>query len=171
MRFAPSVVRPPNLSAVAVDRLVATVLTVAAQLEVWLGNGNHADHNRWVAATVSLVATSSVAVRRRWPFQVGLAVGWAFAVQLAFWGDPQIFSASIAWFCALYALTAWTSTRDFVLGIALLVPAFALDALAPNGPGGSAVLFTAVTLAVMLLIRRVLGDRERRLHLAERERD
>src|SRR5205823_7033707 len=38
------------------------------------------------------------------------------------------------------------------------------------GPSGG-VEFTVVTLVVMLLVRRVLGDRERRAQMAERERD
>src|SRR5207248_4214712 len=37
--------------------------------------------------------------------------------------------------------------------------------------GGGAVFFAVVMLAVMLLVRRVLGERERRVQLAERERD
>src|SRR5581483_2704633 len=36
---------------------------------------------------------------------------------------------------------------------------------------GSAFLFVTVTVVVMLLVRRVVGDRERRAVLAERERD
>jgi signal transduction histidine kinase len=109
-------------------------------------------------------------VRRRWPLQVGVAVAWAVALQIAVWGDPQIISASIGWFCALYALTAWTSRRSFAIGVALLLLGFAGDAVSPR-PLGGGVLFTAVTLVVMLLIRSVLGDRERRVRLAERERD
>jgi signal transduction histidine kinase len=159
------------LDPVTVDRVLALVLTVVAQLEVWLGNGN-ADHNRAVAAAVSLLATSSVAVRRRWPFEVGVVVAWAFALQLAFWGDPQIIAASVAYFCALYALTVWTSPRRFLLGVALVLASFPLTVAGPNGvPLSSAVPFTVVTVVVMFLVRRVLGDRERRARLAERERD
>jgi signal transduction histidine kinase len=155
-----------------VDRALALLLTPLAQLEVWLGNGNGADHNQTVAALVSLVATGAVAVRRRWPFEVGVAVAWAFTVQLAFWGDPQIVAASVAYFCALYALTVWTSTRRFLLGLALLLAGFGVTFAGPRGvPLKSAVPFTVVTLVVMLLIRRVIGDRERRAQLAERERD
>jgi signal transduction histidine kinase len=147
------------------------VLTVAAQLEVWLGDGNHA-HNRTVAAAVSLLATGSVAVRRRWPLAVGLAVGWAYALQIGLVGDPQIIAASVGWFCALYALTVWTPPRRFAIGTALLLLGFGADAAGPHGfAGGSAVFFGVVMLAVMLLVRRVLGDRERRVQLAERERD
>jgi signal transduction histidine kinase len=150
---------------------VAVVLTVAAQLEVWLGDGNHA-HNRTVAAAVSLLATGSVAVRRRWPLGVGLAVGWAYALQIGLVGDPQIIAASVGWFCALYALTVWTPPRRFAIGTALLLLGFGADAAGPHGfAGGSAVFFGVVMLAVMLLVRRVLGDRERRVQLAERERD
>src|SRR5207253_10361730 len=39
-----------------------------------------------------------------------------------------------------------------------------------RGPHGE-VEFTVITLIVMLLVRRVLGDRERRAQMAERERD
>jgi signal transduction histidine kinase len=152
--------------------VLAIVLTVTAQLEVWLGNGNGADHNRVVAALVSLLATSGVALRRRWPFEVGVAVSWAFSLQLAFFGDPQIISASIAYFCALYALTAWTSLRRFVLGMVLILATFPVTIAGPSDLAvGSAVLFGVVTAVVMLLVRFVLGDRERRLQLAERERD
>jgi signal transduction histidine kinase len=158
-------------SATTVDLVAAVVLTVVAQLEVWLGNENHADHHRLVASIVALLSTSSIAVRRLWPLQVGVAVAWAYAIQLAVWGDPQIIAASIGWFCALYALTAWTTPRAFRLGLVMVVAPLPLEVAAPNGPGGQAVLFTAVTVTVMLLIRVVLGDRERRVRLAERERD
>jgi signal transduction histidine kinase len=154
------------------DLAVAAALTVAGQLEVWLGNGNHSDHNRTVAAAVSLFATGSVAVRRRWPFAVGVAVAWAFALQIGLVGDPQIIAASVGWLCALYALTVWTPPRRFALGTGLLLLGFGADAAGPHGfAGGGAVFFGVVMLAVMLLVRRVLGDRERRVELAERERD
>ena len=154
------------------DLIVAVALTVAAQLEVWLGTGNPPDHNRTVAAAVSMFATASVALRRRWPLAVGVGVGWAFALQIGLVGDPQIIAASVGWLCALYALTAWTPPRRFALGTGLLLLGFGADAAGPHGfGGGSAVFFTVVMLVVMLLVRRVLGDRERRVALAERERD
>ena len=45
---------------------------------------------------------------------------------------------------------------------------------AAAGPAGTlqgVVPFAVITLVVMLLVRRVVGDRERRAQLAERERD
>jgi signal transduction histidine kinase len=99
-------------------------------------------------------------------------VSWAFAVQLAFWGDPQIIAASVAYFCALYALAVWTSPRRFLLGVGLLLVSFGLTVAGPTGvPVKSAVPFLVVTPVVMLLVRRVVGDRERRAQVAERERD
>lgn len=166
VRFPTAQVEPERL-----DLAVAALLTVAAQLETWLGNGNGADRHQLVTAIASAFTTLSVAARRRWPLQVGVAVGWVVALELAVWGDPQIIAASVAYFCALYGLTAWTSRRKFLLGVGLLLISLPLDALSPHGPGGSSVLFTAVTLIVMLLIRMVLGDRERRVQFAERERD
>jgi signal transduction histidine kinase len=158
--------RPDPLT---VDRSLAALLTIAAQLEVWLGSG--AGHHRVVAALVALVATASVAVRRRHPTLVGIAVPMLFALELAFWGDQQIIAASIAYFCALYALAVWTSPRRFGLGMAFLVAGFFATSAGPKESPRDTVPFMVVTLVVMLLVRRVVGDRERRARLAERERD
>jgi signal transduction histidine kinase len=164
--------RRPFLDPHTLDLVVAVALTVVAQLEVWLANGVPTDRHRVVAAVVSLLATVGVALRRRWPLAVGVTVSWAFALQFAFLGDPQIVAASIGWLCALYALTVWTSTRRFALGVALVAIAFGVTLVGPKSPAvNSGTLFALVTLIVMLLVRRVVGDRERRAQLAEWERD
>ena len=41
--------------------------------------------------------------------------------RFAFWGDTQIFGTSIAWFCALYGLTVWTTLARFVGGAVFVV--------------------------------------------------
>ena len=72
--------------------------------------------------------------------------------------------------CSLYALTAWARRRLFFAGAAAVaLPTFGAAALG-RGPHGE-IEFTVVTLVVMFLVRRVLGDRERRAQIAERERD
>ena len=48
-------------------------------------------------------------------------------------------------------LTAWTTPRAFRLGLALLLVPLPFEVLAPNGPGGQALFFTAVMVAVMVL--------------------
>jgi signal transduction histidine kinase len=157
----------PRLDPLTVDRALAVVLTVLAQAEVWLGHGDH----RLVAAVVAFVSTSSIAFRRRFPTQVGIVVPLLYALELGFWGDPQIIFASIGYFCALYGLAVWTSRRGFALGIASMVVGFFIASYGPQGSVDNTILFSAVAIVVVLLVRRVLGDRERRAQLAERERD
>ena len=164
-RLALSRSRPDPLT---LDLSLAALLTVVAQLEVWLGG---AAHDRVVATVVALVATPSVAVRRRYPTIVGILVPILYALELTFWGDPQIIAASVAYFCALYALAVWTQPRGFAIGLALFV-AFGLGTSAgPKQSLQGTAPFIVVGVVVMLLVRRVLGDRERRVQLAERERD
>ena len=158
--------RPDPLT---LDRTLATLLTVGAELQVWLGGG--AGHHRLAAALVAPAVTASVALRRRYPTLVGIGVPVLTAFELALWGDPQIVANAVAYFCALYALAVWTPPRRFALGAALIV---AVDLAASAGPKGNlhnALPFALVTPLVMLLVRRVVGDRERRAQLAERERD
>ena len=152
---------------VAIDRMLAVLLSAVALAEIWAGHGNH----RAFVTVVSLVATGSVAVRRRYPLAVGLVVPALFAVQQALIADPQILASAVAYFCDLYALAVWTTTRRFAIGLVTLVTGSLLAALGPALSLANTFFFTAVSVIVMLLVRRVIGDRERRAQLAERERD
>jgi signal transduction histidine kinase len=156
-----------RLDPLTVDRVLAVVLTAAAEGQVWLGST--ATHQRLVPALVSPAVTASLAVRRRYPASVGVGAAALMGVELAIWGDAQVIAAGIAYFCALYGLTAWTPFRRFLLGLGALV---GMDvAVAAGGWVHGGGLFTVVTVLVMALVRIVLGDRERRAVLAERERD
>ncbi len=153
---------------VAVDRVLAAALLVAGQLEIWLTRDSQ---NRPVACLLSVLLTTGLALRRRHPLLAGAGGHTAMAVTFWFWQDTQILGTSVAWFCVLYGLTVWTTPRRFAFGVVYV----AVLNLAPlNGSyqrPASSIPFGIVTLVVMLLVRRVLGDRERRLQLAERERD
>ncbi len=151
------------------DRSLAVVLLIAAQLEIWLTAD--AGGYRLVAALISPVVAACVAVRRSYPAVAGVVAQGVVALAFTFWGNTQILGTSIGWFCALYGLTVWTTQRRFVAGAAFV---FASNVAAIAGPVGTlhkSMPFAVVTLVVMLLVRRVLGDRERRVRLAERERD
>lgn len=151
------------------DRAVAVALLAAGQLQIWLSAG--AGGHRPVVAVLSLVLCAGLAVRRRHPFAAGVVGNAAMALGFWFGLDTQVFGTTIAWFCVVYGLTVWTTTREFVVG---LVAVAVLDLVPLDGAPrneGSSVLFGVVTIVVMLLVRRVLGDRDRRLRLAERERD
>jgi hypothetical protein len=73
------------------------------------------------------LVTASVAVRRRFPVAVGLGVQTVLVLTGPFVSLP-VGPVAIAWFCALYALTVWTSRRWFMVGVAF----FAASNLAPQ---------------------------------------
>jgi signal transduction histidine kinase len=158
-----------RLDPVAVDRLLAAVLTAGALVDAWLGHD--AAHHRLATALIAPLVTASVAVRRRYPALVGTAVPIFAAANHALWSGPQFVGYPIANACALYALAVWTPPRRFAVGMTLVVAAFLATSAAPGGSFRDALPFTVVTAVVMLLVRRVVGDRERRAQIAERERD
>jgi signal transduction histidine kinase len=154
---------------VAFDLLLAVVLVVAAELQIWVGGG--AGRFEVVAASVAPPLAACVAVRRLYPTLAGVVAQGMMALTFGVWGDTQILGSSIAWFCALYGLTVWTSRNRFVAGAVFV---FVSNLAAATGPVASfqrSVPFAVITLVVMLLVRRVLGDRERQVQLAQRERD
>src|SRR3954467_14020922 len=158
----------PRLEASTVDLLAACVLSIGVELQIWLGDGSNS--HRVAAALVGGVVTGSVAVRRRWPTAVGFGVQGMLAVAVAVGFALPAGFLTIGWFCALYALTVWTSDRMFVAALAFVVVSDlwheVIELRAGNG-----VPFTIGAIAVMFLIRFVLGDRDRRVRFAERERD
>ena len=151
------------------DYAVAAVVTVVAELEIWLGS-EVKDH-RVAGTLIASAFTASIAIRRRYPFLVGIGAAVLAAVAHGYGVDPQIVAMPIGYFCALYALAVWTSPRQFAIGLTVVVAADLVSSAAPDGRLRDAVPFTVVSAVVMLLVRRVLGDRERRAQLAERERD
>lgn len=164
---------PNRLDAGKVDVLLAVVLTVLAQVQVWLGAGT--PEHRLAAAVLAAAVTGSVAVRRRYPAAVGIGVqallelGSLLDLTASPAGPPVV---AVAWFCALYALAAWTTTRWFVAGLVFFVASDLVpEAVAADRKTGTVVSFTVVAAVVMVLVRVVLGDRDRRVRLAERERD
>ena len=151
------------------DAGLAIVLVVAAELEIWLTND--AGGYRTVATIVAPVLAASVAVRRLYPLLAGLVAQGTMCLTFGVWGDTQIFGSSVAWLCALYGMTVWTTPRRFAVGAVFVLVSDLAAAAGPVGTLKKSVPFAVITLVVMLLVRRVVGDRERRAQLAERERD
>jgi signal transduction histidine kinase len=154
---------------IKLDRALAIVLTAIAELEVWLGSEVH--HHRLWGGIVVPFYTLPVAVRRRYPALVGTGVGVFAAIQHSIGRDPQIVGGPIGYFCALYALAVWTPTRRFAVGAGLIVVADLASSASAHATLKDSVPFTVVSIAIMLLVRRVIGDHARRAQLAERERD
>jgi signal transduction histidine kinase len=154
------------------DRLVACVLVVASLLEISVGPG--AVHQQVLAALFATAICATVAFRQRFPATAGIAAQGLSALDFDTWHNLQAGGWTIAWFCSLYGLAVWSTRWRFAAGTAFV----GLTDLLPVGrdadPGlwsSTAIGFALGTVAVMLIIRRIVGDRDRRTRLAERERD
>jgi signal transduction histidine kinase len=157
------------MSPIAVDRALAAVLLAIGETEVWATND--AGGHRLVAALAAPVLSACLALRRRYPLLAGITGQTVEVIQFAITPNIQIIATSVAWFCVLYGLTVWTTPRRFVFGATYVTASNLVSVVVGYRSPSSVVPFSVVTLFVMLLVRRVLGDRDRRLRLAERERD
>jgi signal transduction histidine kinase len=160
--------RRVRLNRLKIDWLVAGVLTVGLELEAWLGGG--APRERLAVALLGAIVTAAVAVRRLYPASVGLTAGFVATLISAVWGPPSLVCWGIAWICCMYGLAVWATTPRFAFAVAAITIATFASAAGPVSLS-NALQFGVITLVVMVLIRRVVGDRERRAQLAERERD
>jgi len=157
-----------RIEPVRFDIVLAVVLGLLAEIEAWVGATT--GRERLVLAVAGPLMASTVAIRRRYPAAAGIAAALLANVVAIGWKPPNSVSYGIAWLCSIYALTVWTSTLEFAIGAAAVaLPTFAAVAIRGAPKGG--ISFTVVALAVMLVVRRVVGDRERRAQIAERERD
>lgn len=151
-----------------VDAALAVVVSIATQLSIWVGHD--ASHHRPAAALVAVAITAPIAVRRRFPLLVGIAVPVVAAFSHAWW-DPQSIGYPVATFLALYALAVWTPSRRFAAGTFSVVAADCLSSATTGGTLRGTTPFVVVSVVVMLLVRQLVGNRDRRAELAERERD
>ena len=159
------------------DRLVAAVLVVLGQVELWVGNATPGP--KALTVPLAIVIASSVGVRRRWPLAVGAVVLLSNAVIFAVGGQHQYNVAlAVGWMCALYGIAVWTDTRGFLTGFGALVGANALAQLGPHSKLNDAFLFTVIPGVVMVIVRRAVRDRQllaetltARAQLLEREHE
>ena len=127
----------------AADRLLAVVLAVGGELEVWLLGAGGA--SRGLTATAVLVMTLPLAVRRRHPL---LAIGSALVGFSAIYATTDISSdddAFVAWvvmLVAVYTAGAYTRGRAAIAGAlgALAFP-LVLGVTDPDGFSVSALVF------------------------------
>jgi len=163
-----AVVTRLRIDLVTLDGLLAVVLTAAIELETWFSS--HQAHHKVAMAIAGPLLTIAIAVRRRYPFAVGTGAGlWGVVSSTLF--PANLATVLIAWPCDVYALAVWTPQRRFLIGLlAFIVPALVLLPFSPHSVS-SGVQFIVVSTIVILLVRRVIRDRERRADMAERERD
>jgi len=156
-----------RLKAQHLDYAVAGATTIGLELETWL-TANAQDH-RVATAVLGPLVTAAVALRRRYPTLVGAGVALLGVVVATAW-PSQVLSYAVAWMCDLYALAVWSSPRRFWGGLCAYVGA-ALGSLPFVGSANRSFFFVVVSSIVMLLVHVVVGERDRRARVAERERD
>src|SRR6185437_4395033 len=154
------------------DWIVAAVLAAASLLQVSL---TPAPVGQQALAALFAVATcATVAFRQRYPTTGGVTAQGLMVLNFDTWHNLQAGGWTIAWFCSLYGLAVWSSRWRFAAGT-VFVAATDLAPLGRNAspaiPNSAAGGFAVGTVVVMLLIRRIVGDRDSRARLAERERD
>ena len=154
------------------DWIVAAVLAAASLLELSLGSGPV--RQQLVGSLFATAICATVAFRQRYPATAGVAAQGISALDLYTWHNLQAGGWTIAWFCSLYGLAVWAARWPFVAGTAFV----GLTDLLPVGRdanpvnwNNTAVGFALGTVVVMVVIRRIVGDRDSRARLAERERD
>lgn len=116
----------PDADAARWDLVMAVVLFLGSLLSMVLFRvaGAYEDvAEGWVAALLLATTTLPLAVRRRWPSAVLLAVATSFIVGQAL-TVPETLLSNIALFCAMYTVGAWeTHRRRAVLVRAVVVVA------------------------------------------------
>jgi signal transduction histidine kinase len=158
-----------RVSAVRVDRALAVVFSAIWVVQVVLA-GDQLEPDRYSMGLAGLVVCAGMWFRRDHALLVGLVTEAIMELTVNI-GNLFVGPVTLAWWSALYALAAWTADRAFVVGLA----GFVLIDLAPDVVHGSFANqndgFTAIAVIVMLLIRLIVGGRDRQLRLAQRERD
>jgi signal transduction histidine kinase len=154
------------------DWLVSGVLAGASLLQLWLVSAPLGQ--RAVGSVFAVAICATVAFRQRFPASAGVAAQGIIAADFSTWHNLTAGGWTIAWFCSLYGLAVWSSARRFAAGAAFVTLTDLLPVgrdASPADWGRTAIPFALGTLVVMLVIRRIVGDRDRRARLAERERD
>lgn len=153
---------------VLIDLVVACLLVVLGEAEVWLGGG--AGSHRLAYALVNPAMALTVAARRRHPSAAGAAAGVLSIGAADLWGPPDLPTYAFSWLLTMYGLAVWSRPRPFVAAIASFAAALVASAVLGLAPAGFPQ-FVLSWLVILLLARFLVGDREQRLQLAERERD
>jgi signal transduction histidine kinase len=155
--------RLPGIDLVRVDQLVALVLLVGIELEVWLGSRVP---DRVPGALAGVVLSGAVALRRRWPLEGVLVIAALVALQAALADGHKLpVSAAPAVLLVLYGLGAFAPERKSrsVLGLAVVVTSIAQL----TKPGGG--ISTAAALEVFgVLLPWALGRTVRERAVRER---
>lgn len=148
-----------RLHGASLDLALAVVLFVAAELEMTLGT--NLEGPSWVNILAAAGATLPIAVRRRWPLAVVIAVSAVVAAQEALNGDllENSFAPVLVLPVIVYSVAAWSERPRAVAGlICALVLVWTTVALAAQSTT-SDFLFTALLVFGPWLVGRIVAAR------------
>ena len=141
------------------DLLVAALLTVATQVEVWTNDGV-SEPFRVQVASFALI-TVATAWRRSAPLAAIVAMSAGFAVQVAAAGDAPVVGGLVALLLMTYSLGAHATRRQLVLGVLAIVLGVIVAAFADADKRGLAdALGNAVILGVVIALGRLVRRRQ-----------
>jgi len=156
-------VRLPVVDPVRLDGAIALGLLALAQFELW---GLHAIPGpRWLGFVLTLSGTLPVAIRRSQPL-LALTLVLATHVTVDLVAGPASSVALMgAWICTLYALAVWAGTRDFVTGCGVVLAGIGLASVWLGAFVGGIVVFAGIPLSAMVVLRRIVREREARVEV------
>jgi signal transduction histidine kinase len=157
-----------RVPAARVDRILAVVFALVWLLQVVVA-GDQLEPDRYSMGVAGLVVCAGMWFRREHALVVGLVVE-AIMELTASVGMLFVGPVTLAWWSALYALAAWTTDRGFVVGLVGFVAIDLTPDVVDGSFGNQNDGFTAIAVIVMLLVRLIVGSRDRQLRRAERER-
>lgn len=144
-----------------VDAVLAGVLLILAQAEVWLSPT--IQQSRREVAIAALVMTAALAFRRRWPMVTSLIVCGSVATLALVAGLPNAVFLLPVGLLALYSLGAYAGSERSVVGLTAALVAVPLGAVRTDNP-----TVTDLTAPVVLFSAAWVGGRTMR---ARRARD
>jgi len=157
-----------RVPAARVDRILAIVFALVWLVQVVVA-GDQLEPDRYSMGFAGLIVCAGMWFRRDHALVVGLLVEAIMELTVNV-GRLFVGPVTLAWWSALYALAAWTTDRAFVVGIVGFVAIDVAPDVVHGSFGNQNDGFTAIAVIVMLLVRLIVGSRDRQLRLAERER-
>jgi signal transduction histidine kinase len=152
------------------DVVVAVLATGWLFGEAWT-NPTAAGHHQVAAPLLWLPVALAVAMRRRRPVLAGALAIVLSAVAQAFYPN-SLLSGGVSWMCDMYAFAVWTPRLTFAIGVAAWwAGVYGLEPVGGHFNAKKTTSFMVIATVAVMLVRLGVRGRERRVDLAERERD
>ena len=148
------------------DIVIAAILTVVTQVELWTNDGVEDPFAVQVASFTLM--TVPLAWRRAAPLAAGAAVSLGFAAQTILAGDAPVVGGLVAAILITYSVAAYTEGRDVWLGAAFVTIGVVLSALWDEDKRSLGdTLGNLLIFGVIFALGRVVRARQKRADTLE----